>query len=107
MINSDLISRSALMQYINDNHLYAGLPMAAHICTMELLTYAPAVDAVEVVHGQFILDSGKDVIRCSVCGFESPSTIPYIYDGEKWVPFYERKYCGNCGAKMDGGKLDE
>lgn len=61
------------------------------------------VDAVEVVHGQFILDSGRDVIRCSVCGFESPSTIPYICDGEKWVPFYERKYCGNCGAKMDGG----
>lgn len=69
----------------------------------DFLNALPAVDAVEVVHGRFILDSGKDVIRCSACGFESSSTIPYICDGERWVPFYERKYCGNCGAKMDGG----
>ena len=43
-----LIDANALMKYINENHSYAGLPMAAHICTMELLTYAPTVDAVEV-----------------------------------------------------------
>jgi hypothetical protein len=36
------------MKYINDEHSYAGLPMASHILTMELLTYAPTVDAVEV-----------------------------------------------------------
>ena len=44
-----LIDVDDLMKYINENHPYAGLPMAAHICTMELLTYAPTVDAVEVV----------------------------------------------------------
>lgn len=49
MENNDLISRSALTSYINETHPYAGLPMAAYICTMELLTYAPTVDAVEVV----------------------------------------------------------
>ena len=44
----DLIDRNALKKYINENNPYAGLPMAAHICTMELLDYAPTVDAVEV-----------------------------------------------------------
>jgi hypothetical protein len=44
-----LIDANALMAYINENHSYCGLPIAAHICTMELLTYAPTVDAVEVV----------------------------------------------------------
>lgn len=44
-----LIDANALMDYINKDHSYSGLPMAAHILTMELLTYAPAVDAVEVV----------------------------------------------------------
>ena len=45
----EFIDPKELMRYINDNHSFAGLPMAAHICTMELLTYAPRVDAVEVV----------------------------------------------------------
>lgn len=45
----EFIDPNALMRYINEDHSYAGLPMAAHICTMELLTYAPRVDAVEVI----------------------------------------------------------
>ena len=95
----EFIDPNDLMQYINENHCYSGLPMAAHICTMELLTYAPRADAVEVVHGQWIKDG--ESIYCSACGFETSSLLPYVCDGEKWVPCYANKYCGNCGAKMD------
>lgn len=83
------------MKYINDNHSYVGLPMAAHICTMELLTYAPAVDAVEVMHGQWIRKRHRifglayDYV-CSVCGCD--------------YALAEYTYCPNCGARMDGGK---
>ena len=59
----------------------------------------PTVDAVEVVHGQWIEDG--ESIYCSACGFETSSLLPYVCDGEKWVPCYANKYCGNCGAKMD------
>ena len=62
---------------------------------------APAIDAVEVTHGKWIEDG--ESIYCSACGFETSSLLPYVYDGEKWVPCYANKYCGNCGAKMDGG----
>lgn len=62
----------------------------------------PTVDARPVVHGRFIVDREKDVLRCSVCDYETPTLIPYVCDGVNWVPFFERKYCGNCGAKMDG-----
>lgn len=44
----EFIDPNELMRYINENHSYAGLPMAAHVCTMELLTYAPRVDAIPV-----------------------------------------------------------
>lgn len=44
-----LIDANALMDYIDKEHPYAGLPMASLVCTKELLTYAPTVDAVEVV----------------------------------------------------------
>lgn len=56
-----LIDANALMKYINEEHSYAGLPMASHILTMELLTYAPTVDAVEVCRC-------KDCVN--YCGFE-------------------------------------
>ena len=97
----EFIDPNDLMEYINKNHCYSGLPMAAHICTMELLTYAPRVDVVEVVHGCWEIDKEKDVVRCSVCGYETPTLMPYVCNGEKWVPCYVNKYCGNCGAKMD------
>lgn len=85
--------------YQNDNHLIVEGLERARDCVVDACT----VDAVEVIHGRFILDRERDIIRCSVCGFESTRLIPYICDGEKWNPFYERNYCGNCGAKMDGG----
>jgi hypothetical protein len=54
---------------------------------------------VPVVHGKWIKDD--ESIYCSACGFETSSLLPYICDGEKWVPCYANKYCGNCGAKID------
>lgn len=48
----------------------------------------PAVDAEPVKHGHWIVaDDG--VTRCSICYGASD---------------YERNFCGDCGAKMDGGK---
>lgn len=55
----EFIDPNELMRYINEVHSYAGLPVAAHVCTMELLTYAPRVDAVEVVRC-------KDCKHCTV-----------------------------------------
>jgi hypothetical protein len=70
---------------------------SAHI--KDFLNTLPNVDAVEVVHGKWIKDG--ESIYCSACGFETSYLLPYVCDGEKWVPCYTNKYCGNCGAKMD------
>jgi Zn finger protein HypA/HybF involved in hydrogenase expression len=47
------------------------------------------VDAVEVVHGRWIVEN-EESIRCSECCFNRAS-IKMPLD-----------YCPNCGAKMDG-----
>jgi hypothetical protein len=68
----------------------------------------PGVDAVEVVHGQWLdgcaIHNGKEVyksIDCSVCNdvfkIESESL-------EYWKARF--KVCPFCGAKMDGGNED-
>lgn len=91
---SDLISRSALKAaFEEDGHLSAYIE--------EYIDDAPAVDAVPVVHGQWVY--GEDVdIQCSECGRDAMS------DWMKYTQVYS-PYCPWCGAKMDAkeGEQDE
>ncbi len=63
---------------------------------------APAVDMVEVRHGEWVVsrtDFGWD-------GSEFPTHCKCILCGRE-VPYqYRDNYCPNCGAKMDGGVND-
>lgn len=77
----------------------------------DIVNEIPTVDAVEVVHGKWIVtdaDSGEPgsyaayiEVNCSKCGYslgaESGQYGWYLGD-----PFPLR-YCPNCGAKMNGG----
>lgn len=48
--------------------------------------------------GYWIKDDGFRT--CSACGYKLAGCNLFIDDGEKWVPCFADKYCGNCGAKM-------
>ena len=56
---------------------------------------APTVDAVEVVHGQWINPYmnryGHPCHCCSVCGFKAS--------------YQDKNYCPNCGAQMMEGEI--
>ena len=55
---------------------------------LRIINQAPAVDAAPVVHGEWKPDPHcYNVFHCSAC------------DSPFWA---KRKYCPNCGAKMDG-----
>ena len=62
----------------------------------------PTVDAVEVVHAQWLYDSGSGKYFCSACDEYALSfKKDTLYGGD----LYEvclTDYCPNCGAKMDG-----
>lgn len=67
------------------------------------LVNEPTVDAVEVVHANWIEDGyyGNTFV-CSHCGSEG------CYSGDfKNKQYYYTNYCPNCGAKMDGGNEDD
>ena len=85
-----------LSDYVGDNKYFV---VDNHI---ELAQYLVGNNVIVQKHGQWIQD--EDSICCSVCGFKTSSYIPYVCDGERWLPLYKNKYCGNCGALMDGGK---
>ena len=77
------------MNYADTSIEFDGEGMANFIAN------APTVDAVEVVHGRWILTNGEDGLYydCSICGHCAGR-------GRK------SNYCPNCGAKMDGGNED-
>ena len=56
----------------------------------------PTVDAVEVVHGRWLIsiDNECEMHKCSVCGAR---VVKGLYEYEN-----PNKYCYHCGAKMDG-----
>ena len=63
-----------------------------------IVSVAPTVDAVEVVHGRWEKASQTmPIYKCSVCGERN-----LFRNGDNVLS----NYCPNCGAKMDGGTED-
>jgi hypothetical protein len=65
---------------------------------VEAVLSVPAADAAPVVHGRWA-HLGGDEWCCPVCGF-------VITTESSWDK-PTKKYCEDCGAKMDGGGDDE
>lgn len=63
---------------------------------IDLINNQPTVDAVPALHGQWIHLSG-DEWCCSACGFVITT------EGNWDKP--TKKYCEDCGVKMDGGSI--
>ena len=89
--NKKLIYADDLFAVLRDDINISGSNLAK---VRRHIAEAPAVDAVEVVHGRWVdathidEDFGEvESYECSVCG--------------RWE-YYTPNYCPNCGAKMDG-----
>ena len=105
---ADLISRAAACECIGkmiheyrekgEHALADGMILARRYGIKRL----PAVDAAPVVYGRWqIRESGPGEIecKCSVCKYRDFVPRNDVY----WV---NRKFCPNCGAKMDGERRD-
>ena len=87
-----LIDANELRQTIESKIYWGGVGL------LEAIDDAPTVDAVEVVHGEWV---------SSGCGFDCCSVCRKVYaDGYLTAmgikPRTQFNYCPNCGAKMDG-----
>lgn len=96
-MKDDLISRSALLEELNDTK-YAWQDYDA---VEGALRNIPTIEAEPVRHGRWIDGSenftcGNHNAECSVCH----CNISWSGCDEDF------NYCPNCGAKMDGGEAD-
>lgn len=63
----------------------------------QALASVPAADVVPVVHGRW-----NATETCSLCGEKSTEGL----DATTWN-YWLPNYCPNCGAKMDGGAIND
>lgn len=82
---ADYIERKVVKELLNIN--YGGY--------LDAIDRIPAADVVPAVHGRWA-HLGGDEWCCSACGFVLTT------EGSWDKP--TKKYCEDCGAKMDGGK---
>lgn len=113
----DLISRKMVVQYLQEQQANVIIEKAKKgfvsddVCDgmksavdafMNFIVQAPSEEAVPVVQGEWIRNENPIEIscECSVCHAKD-----YWYDIDKANEYYwfRRKFCPNCGAKMDGG----
>lgn len=64
---------------------------------MEIVASPPAADVAPVVHGWW-----NATETCSLCGEKSTEGL----DATTWN-YWLPNYCPHCGARMDGGEVDE
>lgn len=84
----DLISRDYVLSEYDRQH--NGPPGGAR----KIMEVAPAVDAVPVIHGRWVINPATSlwpIGNCSVCG-------------ELHVGTNKANYCPHCGAKMSHAK---
>ena len=98
---SDLISRNALLLKLKEE-----VPNKWDADINYFICNAPSVEAVPVVHASwrgynaenkdFLMDNGEPIfIVCSECACTVINNGSYVWN-----------YCPDCGAKMDGKKVE-
>lgn len=92
MEKKEYIERGAILR--KSETMFDGQKYCTAVNTGFIYT-APAADVVEVVHGEWI--PNMIMIR-------NPYARNYNFSICNYSPIEPGKYCGNCGAKMDGGK---
>lgn len=96
-------------------------PLYLNEAACEQIKMMPTEDVVEVKHGEWIIDTSikargfyevnyKVLITCSICGNRhclGEQPYPTFKQEELKTDTYRKyRYCGECGAKMDGGKKE-
>ena len=94
-----LIDANALSNSISGIGKDMKRPRAVELACLCLIAEATTIDAVEVIHAKWMLDK----YGCGTCS-NCNTTQVHVYDRD--YNTYQ-KYCGECGAKMDGGKDNE
>lgn len=103
-MSKEYIERGALLEHIEEELAFCKNPCPENNpiaygcelglkCALSFIKTAPAADVAPVVHGKWRLNKDGSG-TCNQCHF----TQKNVWDMDRW-----QRYCGVCGALMDGG----
>ena len=109
VIDADYVKRENWLKVQTDcstfllcEHCAEGFWMAVDSAKPPVIEYkeaTPTADVAPVVHGKWLfIANGVEDPECSVCGW---AVLSRDFKNRSDLPPYH-KYCGHCGAKMEG-----
>lgn len=110
----DLIDRQAFIEDIKAeivNLRLDGLKGTPRPCDelsafIDRIEAQPGVDAVEVVHGRWIYHECVSSFDGAISGYSCSECNAFVKEEDFDMDEFHKDFCGNCGAKMDGGNED-
>ena len=101
---ADLIDRDALLKDmgLTDAVKYGNAAVQVIGLIEEFVKEMPTIET-EQRHGRWIRNATSDGYHCSNCGHHADGPIGEMIDPRDYECYLD-KYCGGCGARMDGGE---
>ena len=97
-IEREKVLEIAKDKYYSDFHK----SMADLTSLRELLEDTPAADVVEVRHGEWLYHECVSSYDGAISGYSCSHCGVFVDEEEFENDKFHKKFCGNCGAKMDG-----
>lgn len=101
---AEYIERKRLLRKFNvDDMMNVNGTLISLHDARETISNFPTADVVPVRHGKWVHSRYEncseqfEMVKCSCCGREAYAMAFYVRDGN---------YCPNCGAKMDGWRVE-
>lgn len=69
----------------------------------KLMEDAPTADVVEVKHGEWIYHECVSSYEGAISGYSCSECCIFVDEEIFDADSFHKDFCGNCGAKMDGG----
>ena len=88
------------------NKFFLSRPTLDKIAIREVLANCPTVDAVEVVHGEWIYHECVSSCDGAISGYSCSKCCIFVDEEIFDMDEFHKDFCGHCGAKMDGGNED-
>ena len=108
MAEKEYIERGAVVEIVSGYGLANGSTLGRHSGIADVIDERvqaiPAADVAPVVHGEWVYHECVSSYDGAISGYSCSECCSFVDEEVFESDEFHKNFCGNCGAKMDGGK---